>query len=381
MTDQAALIDQLIHQTHQGAVFGEGRAFGMLKADATQGLARDAQAIARSLAKRLTLCLERALPGVSQAEIHSTVQEVVPKTAVFVPALTAGELAGERNQERLTLAAVAVGCMYVADQLTDRGDEAMLKAIEAWPGHAALNPRRAVLEEMQHAIQELARPEDVAAVLECFDQKVLANEARLHRLSSAFKMGSLIEREAFLDTHAERLAELMTEDAGFQSVTSSLYSIYRQNDPTLPPVVEIHANPFMQELLQVCNAAARIADEYGDWWMDAGNDVKYGVFSINPFNQYHPAMVGRFCQLAGIETARVAEIQVAFRDFHTNEAERKTNGAFITEVFFDQMRRQVHAYYQATHPPYDKYIELCMRVGEISYVNMMGDIQLARAAR
>ncbi len=380
---QAELISKLIEQTHVGLVFGPDRAFGAIDSDRVQAIARQAQVIAISMSERLGRCLTQALPEMQPADIQQMLGEVAPKTAVFVPALTAGELTGEVSQQKLALSAVAVGCMYLADQLTDRGDRAMLEAIEAFcsgkpvvPG----NPRLAILQEMQTAIYELALEQDAPVVLECFDQKVLANEARLHRLSSEFASLTIHGQDAFLDQHAAHIAELMVEDAGFQSVTSSLYAIYRQNDSSLPPLAEIHADPYISHLLQVCNAAARVADEYGDWWMDAGSDPKYGVFSINPFNQYHPLMVGKLCELAAInDETEVRLVQREFVRFHISEVQRVTSGTYVTERFFNQMRRAVDGHYAGSERRYDKYVELCMRVGEISYVNMMGDIQLARA--
>jgi hypothetical protein len=383
MADRADLLNQLLALTHEGPVFGEGLAFGPLNNARAGLITRQTGDIAEALSKRLLPCLQKALPDASAEHISRNLSEVVPKTAAFVPALAAGELTGARNTHNLTLAATAVGCMYIADQLTDRGDERMLRAIETprqTPGVVSANPRNAILLQMRADIYELALADDASIVFECFDQKVLRNEARLHRLSGAYAKLDGTGQQTFLAHHAKELAVLMVEDAGFQSVTSVLHAAYRRQNPGLPSVAELHNDPSIKQIIQVCNAAARIADEYGDWWMDAGSDPRYGVFSINPFNQYHPIMLETFCRLAGIEDAQeIAAIQTACKKFHTSNAQRQVSGRYITERFFDQMRHYINQY-RTTHANshrFTTYMTLCMRVGEISFINMMGDITLA----
>ena len=360
-------------------MFGKEVAFGVFDQTRTRAVREQTQAIAVSLTKRLDDCLQQALPEAPAKSIKRIIAEVVPKTAAFAPALTVGELEGKLNRHHLTLVAVAVGCMYIADQLIDRGDEKMLYAIEGLPFPAS-NPRENILVHMREAIGMLALKDDGPLVLECFEQNVLRNEARLHRLSSEYYGLDEQNQQTFLNQHAGELAVLMVEDAGFQSITSSLHAVYRQHDGSLPSIKELHNDPAIARIIQICNAAARIADEYGDWWMDAGNDPRYGVFSINPFNQYHPVMIETFCQLGGIENAEdITGIQAAFKKFHTSKAEQLASGMFITEKFFDQMRQCIMIY-RTTHGhnhPFTTYITLCMRVGEISLINMMGDITLA----
>jgi hypothetical protein len=114
--------------------------------------------------------------------------------------------------------------------------------------------------------------------------------------------------------------------------------------------------------------------------MDAGHDPQYGIFSINPFNQHEPAIVDTLCELAGIVDENIKEaIHNNFKRFHENDSQRSKSGKFITDTFFKQMQQAVAACKEAHKGErgYELYLTLCMRVGEISFVNMMGDIQLA----
>ncbi|HEX6461824.1 MAG TPA: hypothetical protein VFZ58_00940 [Candidatus Saccharimonadales bacterium] len=324
----------------------------------------------------------------SQAAIAKVVEgEVRDKTIAFSAALSVGEI---ENLQSLRALSVAVGLMYTADQTIDRGDEPMVDAVERWGSHTTSHTpnapktqaRSIMLSHIQNKIDILARPEDAPFVKDCFLQQVLENEALMYRWSREYESSSIPDRQIFLAEHARKLAETTTVNAGFPSISSSLYAIYRQHDTTLPPLSEIYTSQAITNLLQVCNVTARIWDELGDWEMDSGRYPEKGIFVINPFNQYHPATVDRYCELAFITNARqVNAIQHTFANFHHSEAARQQHTSLILEVLRDHIRQYMAQLKNNTPDVWNKfehYITLCKRVMEISYVNRMGDIALAQ---
>lgn len=384
-TDTLAKVTELLELTYAGPIFGPGEAFAGTSKEHMRAATIRTGSVARVLAERLDATLRQARPADSAALRRLTIAEVTPKASCFVPALTNLELraAGLGHQ---TDTAEAVSYMYIGDQQMDRGNKAMVLAAEheyaADPGKV---PRalqkdvaswRLFLGNMPAAIQRFTLPEDYQTVLACFEL-VLRDEAAHHRLSSTYEaLTTDSERAAFLAEYAEQLALLTVEDAGFQSVTASLYSLYRRDDPTLPTVEEVHTHPEMTKLIQMCNTAARVADERGDWWMDAGHDPAIGVFTLNPFNQYHSGFMQAFCDQAYLDnTETIAQLQESLQHFHED---RDTNGAFITDTFFAHVRNHLLQLREKL-PHYAIYLRLCMRVLEISHVNMMGDIRLAAA--
>jgi len=382
------IVGQLLQQTYHGPVFGRGASFGDVTNERMRAIEQQVKQIAELLARDLYKSLQKAFPELADDALHARVMAILPKAACFCPALTAGELPGDSNSKLLSLTALAISDMYAADESTDRDDQAMLLAIERFSGDTPSVPaeqtgrvvaRQSLLKHMQNTIEQFALSEDAPLVLECYSELVLHNEARLHRLSSAYRLLAGDDQQRFLSKHAQLLARLMVADAGFQSVTASLYTLYRRQDPMLPALSVVHTDPEIIKLLQLCNAVARVADERGDWWMDAGNNPAKGVFSINPFNQYHPEFVRTLCELADIrDAATIREIQSAFKQFHTDdEQSRQQNGKLVTDIFFAHARTTIQNLPVDFRQKYKRYIILCMRVLEISHVNMMGDLALA----
>lgn len=386
MTQFQSAIRNLRQETLNGPVFGHEVAFGRLTEEQTNIVDRQIATIATTLAEALRECLTTALPDRTTDTIEAYIKAIVPKTAAFVPTLTVGELHSTQGTQALTSASLAIAAMYATDQLIDTGDQPMLLAVEQAFGAGASVPsehqatvqhRRTILDFMKHAIYNIS-VEDGPAIFECFDQKVLVTEAWLQRMSNSFRLLGPSEQSKFLETHSRALAKAMTRNAGVQSVSGSLHASYRQSQPDLPPLAEVHAHPAIRTMLRVCNTVARVADEYSDWWMDAGNDPRYGEFSINPFNHYNLSLIDQLCENANISDPQLMDrIQNAFRSFHRSDKSRQIYGTFIIDTFFAQMRAIIPETLQRTPESYRTYITLVMRVGEISHVNMRGDIALS----
>jgi hypothetical protein len=374
----------LLDKTWESPVFGDS--FG--------NIGPDKLAIARQqmgeIAARMTTDLSSYVHDATLQEDRSLVlemvsREILPKTIAFCPALTIGEI---DDIPRLSAFSTAIGLMYWADQSIDRGSQAMLQAVELLPdihtaANADLSPevQRATfaLGKIADKVNSFATPEDVPLVLDCFYDQVLLNEALIRRLSLAY--AETEDPTAFLATHAENIAVAMTIDAGFPSVSSSLYAIYRQHDTLLPPLSEIYNDPAMTDVLQACNATVRIWDELGDWQMDRGIDPTKGVFTINLFNEYHEAIVSEICSFAGIrEPAQRMMLQESFAAFHEDETSRQLHGARIDDMLLGHIRQYILDLPQDIQQQFGKYLTLCKRVLEIGYVNRAGDIALTDKA-
>lgn len=315
------------------------------------------------------------MPELDQQTIQKIAsQEIIPKTIAFCPALTVGEI---DDIPRLSAIATAVALMYWGDQTMDRGDEAVAQAIELLatpqpPTDPVVRARRGALTHIKALIDQLALPDDAPYVLACFYDQVLKHEVTLHRLSQEYLAAP--DRQRFLADHASLIAETTTISAGFPSIASSLYAIYRQHDTALPPLAHIYSSTAMTNLLQVCNVVVRLWDELGDWQMDSGHDPRKGLFVINPLNEYHPAIVRRFCELAFIDDARqIRTLQEACANFHTDHQK-------YTPVILATLREHIRQYLLALDSrlsaPFGQYVTLCKRVMEIGYVNRIGDIAL-----
>jgi hypothetical protein len=386
VTTQSNFLDTLIKAAYSGPIFGKDVSFGPNASDRMPIVKEQIEIISHLFNKALYQAVQTSMPELSDPAVHRIMLEIGPKAVCFCPALTIGELTGKENTERLAAAAIAIGIMYFADQTMDRGDELTVSAIALLCGERSVvsedepsvQRRLQTLHGIQINIDALALPEDAPIVLNCFNGQVLHNEVRLHRLSNEYVALANKERLDFLDTHADHIAELMVIDAGFPSVTSSLYAIYRKNDPSLPSLSAIHADTAIVQLLQICNAVVRIADEVGDWESDTGEHPEWGIFSINPFNQYHPRLVARLCELAGIDDSGVVEhVQHAFETFHTDEQSQERYGRYIVDTFFDHVRTYIDTLPTKLQDDYRQYITLCKRVLEIGSVNTIGDIALA----
>ncbi|MCA1671782.1 MAG: hypothetical protein LC799_06115, partial [Actinobacteria bacterium] len=229
---------------------------------------------------------------------------------------------------------------------------------------------------IERQIGEFAGPEDAPFVLACFREQVLLNETRLHRLSTSYQNSN--DQAYFLAVHAEEIARCMVVGAGFPSVSSSLYSIYRWYCPELPPLSAVYAEEALVDLLQVCNSVVRVADELGDWEIDAGHNPAWGSFAINLFNQYQPSLLRAFLDEARFRCgARIETLLRAFAGFREGGIDREKHGEYIMDLFFEHGRDRVNHLTRELRRKYHMYLKICKRILEIGYVNKVGDIVLA----
>lgn len=370
---QSEVLRSLLEQTWKSPVFGDS--FGPDVSLKTLHIVQQIDEIAQTFHRDLREALTVGIPKSSQRDIEQIVAQIAPKTVSFCPALAAGEL---HDIAKLSAFSVAIGLMYWGDQTMDRGDPSMPLAIRLFAGAKLAPPKHLAntaksqakaLAGMEEKINFFARAEDAPFVLPCFAQQVLLNEVRVHELSKQYL--AVANRDAFLTKHAKELAWLITQDAGFSSVSSSLYALYRQENPSLPPLSAVHADRTITDLIQMCSVVVRIFDELGDWDIDAGHHPKWGVFSINPFNQPNKDFLSELLLLGNINNPKMVD---SFIHFHDSPQARMTNGQHITGVLLGHVRNFV-----ANLPPtkFDLYVTLCKRVLEIGYINRAGDVNLA----
>ncbi|MGH4026940.1 MAG: hypothetical protein ACRDRV_20395 [Pseudonocardiaceae bacterium] len=373
------IVDDLLAEAVKSPVFGDS--FGRVSSGRPGLVLGRVEEILDSTVTELGRCIELGMPELESEEVAALVRQIAPKAVCFCPALAADELTDTR---RLSASAVAIGLMYWADQTMDRGDIAMPVAIELFGGRDVSVPdgraelvqaRLAALTCIEREIGELAKPEDAPLVLACFREQVLLNETRLHKLSIGYQNSD--DRAGFLAVHATEIAQCMVTDAGFPSVSSSLYSIYRWHCPELPALAAVHAEEALVDLLQVCNSVVRVADELGDWEIDTGHHPTWGSFAINLFNQQHPSLLSAFLEEARLRPdARVGSLLRAFAGFRDG-TDREKYGEHVMDHFFEHGRDRVNHLSRELRDKYHMYIKICKRILEIGYVNKVGDIALA----
>lgn len=379
---ESEIVEQLLVETWKSPVFGDS--FGEHSSAGTGLALSQVEAILGAATVELRHYIGLGMPECDEEEVSAIVGQIAPKTVSFCPALAAGEL---DDTPRLSASATAIGLMYWADQTMDRGDESMPIAIELYGGHGtpvptkrakAVHARLAALNHIEDKINELARPEDAPFVLPCFREQVLLNEVYLHRLSIDYLNAT--NQVMFLAVHAEGIARSMVVDAGFPSVLSSLYAIYRQHNPGLPSLGEMYTESTLVEMLKICNAVVRVADELGDREIDAGFDPAWGSFAINLFNQSHPSLLRAFLGEVGIrDVVQIESLMEAFVAFSEGGEGREKHGEYVVDVIFEHARSHINDLPSEIQSTYHLYIKLCKRVLEIGYVNRVGDMALAGA--
>lgn len=373
------IVDDLMVEASKSPVFGDS--FDQASSGRAGLLLGRVEDILDNTVTELGYCIELGMPELGPEQVAAVVRQIAPKAVCFCPALAAGEL---NDTRRLSASAVAIGLMYWADQTMDRGDAAMPVAIELFAGRDIRVPdehvelvqaRLAGLACMQREIGELARPEDAPFVLASFREQVLLNETRLHQLGVGYQ--NSVDQPRFLIAHAQEIAQCMVADAGFPSVSSSLYSIYRWQCPELPPLGAVYAEDAVVDLLQVCNSVVRVADDLGDWEIDTGHDPAWGGFAINLFNQHHPALLGAFLDEARLrQDVRGESLSRVFAGLRDG-IDREKHSEYVMDLFFEHGRDRVNHLPREMRDKYHLYIRICKRILEIGYVNKMGDIVLA----
>jgi hypothetical protein len=362
----------LLTKTYASPVFGDS--FGVSDSQRVQTATTQILQVAAEVSSTLCRHIIDAYPGCTPQQAQAIAAEIIPKAVVFSSGLTAAELPSQTN--RLGGITLAIGLMYFIDQTVDRGDEAAAQAVEAYANRPdpGIVPIHRCMDAIRAAIDNVALLEDAGRVAECFIDEVLLREVRLQRLSQQYYQLPSNQQEAFLERHAPELAELMTIDAGFPSVSSTLYALYRQETPSLPPLAAVYREPLLEMLLQICNVVVRIADEVGDWDVDAGTYPEKGVFCINVCNQPHPALLLELYRNAHIDATMASTLNTLFTQFKNAPADTKEQyGEQIIDILIHHAKQYIAALPADITGRYRQYVTLCKRVLEIGYVNRMGD--------
>jgi hypothetical protein len=383
MTDINPKLQSFLEASWRNPVFGD--TFPASSPHRLQLAAERLGAIATAVVPELGGYIAEGMPDQSP-EVTAVIvkKEILDKTLAFVPALTLHM--DIDDVARLQAVTTAVGLMYWGDQTMDRGDTHMPLAIRRLPkpsptDNSPVGRRARSLSRIEDKVAELARPEDAPLVLPTFYDQVLLHEVRANELSQAYEALAPADQPAFLTEHAREFAEITTISAGLPSVACSIYAIRRQHDPSLPSLPDVYADSRMTDMLQVSNVIVRLWDDYGDCAMDAG-DTDKGVFAINPFNQYHPAMVERFCELAHIDNPAIrASMQAAFKGFHDDPAAREVRGAYILATLRNHIRGYMERLEASLRGGPDEglltFVNTVKPVVEIGYVNTLGDIAMS----
>lgn len=365
-------VTQLLTETYKSPVFGDS--FGMANDSQIQAATAQILQVASSVTPSLSRHILDTFPNIPPSQVAAIAAEIVPKAVVFSSGLTAAELPGQTT--RLADVALAISLMYLIDQTIDRGDEQAAWAVEEYarqPDPGTIGVHRA-MDAIRGAIDDVTLVEDAERVTECFIDEVLLREVRLQRLSQQYHALPAEEQDTFLARHAAELAELMTVDAGFPSVSSTLYALYRQEYQQLPPLQAVYQDDTMNTLLQICNVVVRIADEVGDWDVDAGTYPEKGVFCINVCNQPHPALLQELYANAHLDSAAATTLDGLFSQFAGAPAsEKDAVGDQIVDILITHVRQFITSLPPDLLRTHGQYVTLCKRVLEIGLVNRMGD--------
>ncbi|HEX7963102.1 MAG TPA: hypothetical protein VF466_00780 [Candidatus Saccharimonadales bacterium] len=374
-------LDALLAETHASRVFGDTFA-GEDPRAASEWAQTHLGTLAAQTAAETIAMIAPSRSDWSKTAIVQEAQQSTLKTTAFGIALTGGRV---QNPDLLVRFGAAVNGMYWGNDQVDGGGpvaDATIDAISlllgtdrarlSGPNHEqSVQARLAALRHIATNIRLFALPEDAPYVVDCFYGQVLGNEVDVQLLSRGYAAAA--DRSAFLTAHGAKFAEHSTVSAGFPSISSGLYSIYRRQEP-LPPLSEVYDSEHMTELLQVSNVFARLLDELGDSPKDGrgldASGAASNTFVLNAFNQYDPGIVERYCELACIPQDERAAMHEAIANFHGNEAvaSRRVIAALCAHIkrFYAELPPDVRAHFK-------EYIGVAKRVGEISLVNVLGD--------
>lgn len=324
--------------------------------------------------------LKEGLPDASPNDLDEIVNQVGPKSVAFCASISAGEL---KDTERLQNAAVAIAVLYWADQSMDRGDDAMVAAVQRVaaetrgmaaasdhiPGAAAF--RRAGLRHIERMVRKLyEHPEDTPHILRAIYLDILDNEARVRNLSREYFIAGL--SPSFWDEHADEVARKTIVDSGLMSALTLIYSIYRKHDKSLPSLQEVYQDDILMKLVRErFNSAIRVFDDWGDRHIDNAQYPQWGVFNINVFNQPDRRFLERFTFYSGItDTALQGSLMSAFS--HATEED----WLYIARTYAFLLRDSLASLPQPVKVKYEVFLTLCKRTLEAGFVNAVGDIFL-----
>jgi len=374
-------LQALLAETWQSRVFGD--TFTDEDPRAVQAWAETHLGdLADRTASETVAMIAAGMPEWDAAKTTEAARNSTLKTTAFGIALTGGQV---QHPDLLVRFGTAVNGMYwgndqvdgggpVADVTIDAINQLLGRDAEQRSGSASepvVRARLAALRHIDSNIRAFARPEDVPYVRDCFYGQVLGNEVAVQLLSREYAAAT--DKEAFLAAHATVFADASTISAGFPSISSGLYSIWRRQE-SLPPLAEVYDSRDMTTLLQVSNVFARLLDELGDWPKDGRglgrNEPVPNTFVLNIFNQYDPTVVEEYCKLACIPEDERPGLHEAIANFHSDES---GHGRRIIASLCAQIKRHYAELPTDVRTTFDRYIKAAKRVGEISLINVLGD--------
>lgn len=361
-------LNELVTNLWSSPVFGNS-----FSAQISQPMLTRINRIYQRCADDLLVMITSMRPDLSEHARRALVDQVAPKSVAFCGILTVDDV---DDPVRCAATAIATAIVYLGDQTIDRGDTAMLWALERLShsqdlrGYGAPSKAQAeryleLLGGMVQQVNLMARPEDRFELLHLLVHDTLVREARVLRLNQIFLQ---VDEETFWEEYAEEYAEQIVMNAGFIAVASMNYSVLRHTRPHLPSVALVLSSaPSIAAALKAGSAACRIFDEVGDRVIDQGH-TRWGKFCVNPCNQRDPRFLNALCDSMGM---------------HEPETRKNLLSAFYTEDFgsvIEQTRAFVREQYAAipTHlwQEYGPFLRLSQRVLEAGWVNLVGDEQL-----
>ena len=373
---QSPKLFHLIHALWNSPVFNDS----FPTTNKTESTLAQFDAIYPLFVKTIHPILKQGLPDSDENELGSIIGQIAPKSIAFCASISAGEI---QNVEHLAYAAVAISLSYWADQGMDRGDEWMLRAVQ-YLNHKSVSgkflasnkfqTRLEALRHIQHLTSRISLPDDLPYVQQAIERDVLGNQAEMRVLSHQFKTYC----DDFWHMRSEEVTQTMIDCSGLMSAVSIIYAIYRHRQPELPSLDKIYAHPTLMQLVRnTFNPAVRVFDDAGDCYTDMGEDLHWGEFNINIFNQAHPTLLKKFLEYSEIQEDHPLHAEV-LSAFALPIAESRTR---VSALYLNLVRERVLAIPNSLWKDYDVFLTLCKRTLEAGFVNIIGDVLLTENTR
>lgn len=330
------------------------------------------------LVELLPPVLQQGMPEASPEQVRQIFDEIAPKSVAFCAAISAGEI---ENADSLAYAAAAIALSYWADQSIDRGDEAMIEAVQVLNGQRqAIEPqpdnlvacRLEGLRQIRYYSEKVNNSsEDLPFIVGVIQQSIPLDDVFLHSMSNLFLQNPI---DSFWEDHAQEIAKRLINCAGFMSAGSILYALYRRSSLELSSLAEIVSDSILQEFIyETCNPAVRVFDDVGDAWSDSGENASWAVFSLNVINQNHPLLVKHFLTLSGIPENYQEYIE-GISLFALPLQQRRIQ---VVVFYRDLVRQRLQKLPRLLWDKYALFLTLSKRILEASFVNLVGDAFLA----
>jgi hypothetical protein len=376
---KASKLLDLLHLTWESPVFGN--AYPLAAAVGGTPILQRIESMHSLLIARMTPILAAWMHPTNPSEIAEIIRQLAPKSTAFCSAIAAGEV---EDSEHLVQAGLSIALIYWTDHRMDRGDLAMEEAVRwfasrwtepassppALPDSPHIRTRLVGLQALVSCIRSFSRPEDADVLVRNVLEEVLCREVRVRELSRLYDP---YNQAAFWRAYAEEAAEHSVQNVALAYVTAAIYAIHRRRQPSLPSLAHIFDQPAVMQLLNGPAAAMiRILDDFGDRAIDSGDDLRWGHFTLNIFNQPDPTWVRAFVELAGMHGQPAG--QKVLEAFRTNDPQSHEN---IFRAFVDIVRDAFAAFPAPLYEAYQLFLELSKRVIEAGYVNALGDMALS----